>query len=155
MIDILFVLSLFCLFAVSSVILILFGADVYKKTVSSMDTNYAERTSIAYITEKIRRGDIYNSIYIDESEGYERLMMSQDIDGVTYATALYEYDGYLYELFSRTDISLLPDSGEQVIAVSDLDFEFEGDSLLSVSFADEYGKPHKLYISLHCKRKGA
>ena len=34
MIDILFVLSLFCVFALSSVILILFGADIYKKTVA-------------------------------------------------------------------------------------------------------------------------
>ena len=36
MIDILFVLSLFCVFAFSSVVLILFGADIYKKTVSHM-----------------------------------------------------------------------------------------------------------------------
>ena len=39
MIDILFVLSLFCVFAVSSALLILFGADIYKKTVQQMENN--------------------------------------------------------------------------------------------------------------------
>ena len=53
-IDFLFVLSLFCVFAVSSVLLILFGADIYNKTVQQMECNYSSRTSIAYITEKIR-----------------------------------------------------------------------------------------------------
>ena len=48
MIDILFVLSLFCVFAVSSVVIILFGAHIYRSTVSQMDDNYTARTSIAY-----------------------------------------------------------------------------------------------------------
>lgn len=47
MIDILFVLSLFCVFAVSSVVIILFGAHIYRSTVSQMDDNYTARTSIA------------------------------------------------------------------------------------------------------------
>ena len=64
MIDILFVLSLFCVFAVSSALLILFGADIYKKTVQQMENNYSTRTSIAYITEKIRQSDIEHAIKI-------------------------------------------------------------------------------------------
>jgi hypothetical protein len=153
MIDILFVLSLFSLFAISSVVLILFGADIYKKTVSSMDSNYASRTSVAYITEKIRQSDIYDSIYIDNSLGYERLMMTQEINGLTYATSLYEYDGYLYELFSRTDIELPIDAGQQVIAIENLDFNFITDSLLSISYTDESKTPETIYVYLHCGSK--
>lgn len=149
MIDILFVLSLFCVFAFSSVVLILFGADIYKKTVASMDSNYASRTSVAYITEKIRQSDCYDSIFIDDTEGYERLMMTRKIDGLTYATSLYEYDGYLYELFARTDIKLPPDAGQQVIPVSQLDFNLISDSLLCISFVDETQKSSTIYINLH------
>ena len=112
MIDILFVLSLFCVFAFSSVVLILFGADIYKKTVSSMDSNYASRTSVAYLTEKIRQSDTYDAISIDCSSGSEKLLMTREIDGQTYATSLYEYDGYLCELFARTDIELPADAGQ-------------------------------------------
>jgi hypothetical protein len=153
MIDILFVLSLFCVFAISSVVLILFGADIYKKTVSRMDSNYASRTSVAYITEKIRQSDQYDSIMIDDSQGYERLMMTQEIDGLTYATSLYEYDGYLYELFARTDIELPIDAGQQVIAISGLKFELLSDSLLKIDYTDESDNAQTIYVSLHCKAK--
>lgn len=149
MIDILFVLSLFCVFAFSSVVLILFGADIYKKTVSSMDSNYASRTSVAYITEKIRQSDCYDSISIDNTAGYERLMMTREIDGLVYATSLYEYDGYLYELFARTDIELPADAGQQVIPISQLDFYFVSDSLLCVSFVNEAQEASTIYINLH------
>jgi hypothetical protein len=153
MIDILFVLSLFCLFALSSVVLILFGADIYQKTVSSMDSNYASRTSVAYITEKIRQSDQYDSIYIDDSLGYERLMMTQEINGITYATSLYEYDGYLYELFARTDIELPIDAGQQVIAIDYLDFTLVSDSLLRIDYVDEADEDKTVYVALHCKAK--
>jgi hypothetical protein len=153
MIDILFVLSLFALFAICSVVLILFGADIYKKTVSSMDSNYASRTSVAYITEKVRQSDQYDSIYIDDSLGYERLMMTQEINGFTYATSLYEYDGFLYELFARTDIELPIDAGQQVIAINNLKFELVTDSLLKVDYSDESEESKTIYITLHCKAK--
>ena len=56
MIDILFVLSLFCVFAVSSVVIILFGAHIYRSTVSQMDDNYTARTSYVVRTK-------WNSLY--------------------------------------------------------------------------------------------
>lgn len=153
MIDILFVLSLFCVFALASVILILFGADIYKKTVASMNANYATRTSATYLTEKIRQSDVCDSVYIDDSAGYQRLVMTREIDGLTYATSLYEYDGYLYELFARTDISLPEDAGQQVIAISQLDFSLISDSLLRISFVDETGNSSTIYVNLHSGAK--
>ena len=154
MIDLLFVLSLFCVFAVSSVVLILFGADIYNKTVSSMNDNYASRTSVAYITEKIRQSDIYESVRIDDSLGYERLLMARNINGMEYATSLYEHNGYLYELFARTDIELPIDAGQQVIALTALDFEFVSDNLLKVSFCDEAQKGRKCFRQRGCCSAG-
>jgi len=155
MIDILFVLSLFCLFAVSSVILILFGANVYKKTISQMDTNYSSRTSIAYITEKIRQSDAYDSIYVEQKNGKDILKMTQKIDNIEYATSLYEYDGYLCELFARTDIELPEDAGQPVITITDLNFEKIGEKLLKISFTDtavsenNTSRKTTIYVSLH------
>lgn len=154
MIDSLFVLLLFCVFAVSSVILILFGADIYQKTVSSMNDNYASRTCTAYITEKIRQSDTCDAIRIDDSLGYERLLMTRSINGLEYATSLYEHDGYLYELFARTDIELSADAGQPVIALTSLKFEFISDNLLKICFCDETDKMTKLYVNLHCGKSG-
>ena len=149
LIDILFLLSLFCVFAISSVILILFGADIYQKTVSQMDNNYTTRTSIAYLTEKIRQSDSADSIVISQYDGTDVLMLTTDIDGTTYATSLYEYDGYLYELFSRTDIELPLDAGQPVMEIKKLCFKKCNDNLLKVSFYDANDSLNTLYINAH------
>ena len=56
-IDILFVIGLFCIFALSTIFLISIGADIYGKTVSNTEINFNDRTSFAYVTEKIRQAD--------------------------------------------------------------------------------------------------
>lgn len=149
MIDILFLLSLFCVFAISSVILIIFGADIYQKTVSQMNNNYTTRTSIAYLTEKIRQSDSADSIVISQCEGTDILMLTTDIDDATYATSLYEYNGYLYELFSRTDIELPLDAGQPVMEINNLCFKMHNDNLLEISFYDADSILHTLFISTH------
>lgn len=149
LIDILFLLSLFCVFAISSVILILFGADIYRKTVSQMDTNYTARTSIAYLSEKIRQSDSEGSIIISQYDETDILMLTTDIDGITYATSLYEYNGYLYELFSRTDIELPLDAGQPVMEIKNLNFKKCNDTLLKISFYDATDSLNTLYINTH------
>ena len=46
-IDILFVIGLFCIFALSTIFLISIGADIYGKTVSNTEINFNDRTSFA------------------------------------------------------------------------------------------------------------
>ena len=149
MIDILFVLSLFCVFAVSSVVIILFGAHIYRSTVSQMDDNYTARTSIAYITEKVRQADEKNAIEIRNENGHQILMMTTMIDDTAYATSLYEYDGWLYELFAHTDIELPLDAGQPIMEIQELTFSQISPRLLSVSFVDGTGDSTSLYISTH------
>ncbi len=149
MIDILFVLSLFCVFAASSVLLILFGADVYKKTVSQMDSNYTSRTSIAYITEKIRQSDTSDSIHITSQGDTQILMLTNTIQGIPYATSLYEYDGYLYELFARTDIELPLDAGQPVMELHRLSFSQLTPNILKITFTDTNEEDFSIYVSMH------
>ena len=53
-VDMLFLLALFGVFLISALFIVLFGANIYKKTVNDMDANFSARTSVSYITEKIR-----------------------------------------------------------------------------------------------------
>lgn len=149
MIDILFVLSLFCVFAASSVLLIIFGADVYKKTIRQMDSNYTARNSIAYITEKIRQSDTSDSVQLVFQEDTQVLLLTTVIDGITYATSLYEYDGYLYELFSRTDIELPLDAGQPVMELQELFFSQVKPNLLEITFTDTSEKTYSIHVSMH------
>lgn len=61
-VDILFVLALLCVFAVSAMILIILGANIYKVTVSHMNDNFSSRTSYAYIVQKIRQHEDRKSV---------------------------------------------------------------------------------------------
>lgn len=149
MIDILFVLSLFCVFAASSVLLILFGANIYKKTIHQMDSNYTSRTSIAYITEKIRQSDTSDSICISSQDNTQILMLTNTINGIPYATSLYEYNGYLYELFARTDIELPLDAGQPVMELHELSFSQLTSNILEVSFTDTNQETFSVYVSMH------
>ena len=54
-VDVLFVIGLFCIFALSSFFLISIGANIYRKTVAHMDENFNTRTSLSYVVEKIRQ----------------------------------------------------------------------------------------------------
>ena len=94
-VDILFVLALFGVFAFSALILVILGADVYKSTVSSMSQNFESRTACSYITEKIRQNDVYDSVYIDDFEGTKALVFTQDIYGSQYGTYIYNWK-FLY-----------------------------------------------------------
>lgn len=151
MIDILFALSLFCIFATCGVLLILFGADVYQKTIQHMDSNYSTRTSLAYITEKIRQSDSSDSICITSQDNTPILMLTDTINGIPYATSLYEYDGYLYELFARTDIELPLDAGQPVMELHNLSFSQLTSNILEISFTDSNEKAFCIYVCMHSK----
>ena len=92
-VDILFVLALFGVFAVSALSLVTIGADVYQHTVEDMSVNYESRTAVSYITEKVRQNDAADSILLTTLENVPALCMVSQLDGDTYCTYLYLYDG--------------------------------------------------------------
>lgn len=149
LIDILFVLSLFCIFAFSSVALIMFGSQIYKNTLKNMDYNFNARTCSSYLTEKIRQADQADSIEILQTQDQTLLLLHTKIDDLEYATALYEYNQHLYELFARTDISLPLDAGQEIMEISDLNFTFITSSILKISYTDTAGISNILYLSIH------
>lgn len=150
MMDILFVLSLFLVFAVCSIVLIILGADVYQKQVNHMENNYESRTSIAYLFEKIRQNDSINSISIDTKGESEALKLITNINDTDYAIWLYEYDGFLYELFTRAEIDLSPEAGQKILEISTLNFDQISSTLYNVSFTNKEGENITLYLSSHC-----
>lgn len=84
-VDVLFVLALFGVFAVSALVLVTIGADVYQHTVQDMNSNYETRTAVSYITEKVRQNDLTTAdresgVSLTTLDGQPALMLAQDID---------------------------------------------------------------------------
>ena len=65
-VDLLFSLALFCVFAASALTIVIMGADVYQKSVNDMNRNSTIRTSLSYLSEKIHQNDAENAIRIDQ-----------------------------------------------------------------------------------------
>ena len=82
-------------------------------------------------------------------------MLTSVINDIPYATSLYEYNGWLYELFARTDIELPLDAGQPVMEVSSLSFKEISPSLLSVSITDSTGEAETIYVSIHSDSEAA
>lgn len=153
MIDIIFTLSLMLLFAVCSVTLIIFGADVYQKLGNRMESNYESRTSIAFFFEKFRQNDSYDDIRISEWNNTQTIEMFSYIDECIYVTRLYEYDGYLCELFSNNEIDLPLEAGQKIMEINELQLETIHDNLFLISFSDINNNNYSLYVSVHSTSK--
>lgn len=149
-VDVLFVLALFGVFAASALMLVTIGANVYKKTVSNMNDNFEERTAYSYISEKIRQNDIYDSVEIGDLEGVSALLFIRRVGDDEYCTCLYFYDGYLKELFMRRDSftgTNLLQAGQDIMPLSSLSMEEAKPGLIRLTM-DTGSRPLTLYASL-------
>ncbi len=151
-VDILFVLALFAVFAASALMLVIIGANVYQQTVSDMDTHYAERTAYAYVSEKLRQNDTADAVSIGQLDGVPALILTEEINGESFCTYLYLYDGYLKELFVRKD-SFSGDNiltaGQNILPLSSFSVEYAGDRLVKLSMDTGSGHVMTLYAALY------
>lgn len=148
-IDILFVLALFGIFAFSAIFLITIGADIYGKTMDNMEDNFDTRTALAYITEKVRQSDLENQISIGEFDGHPALIISSDTRENQYRTYLYEYQGSLKELMMKQDILLSPSAGQDILAISDFELLPVNSRLINCRITISSQQTYDLYISVH------
>ncbi len=149
MVDILFVLTLFLMFAFSSLALLSLGANIYQKTANHMTDNFNSRTSFAYITQKIRAKDELGAISIGEFDGYEAIIIKEDINNTIYHTYLYEYEGMLYELMTRSDISLSAAAGTPIIELQGFSIEQLSPKLYQVCMQPREEESITLFLSTH------
>lgn len=149
-IDVLFVLALFCVFAISALMLLMIGANVYQRTVDDMDMNYNSRTAFSYVTEKIRQNDADCAVSIGTLEDRPAILLSQEVNDKLYITYLYEYEGYLTELFTGADLQLGSDilkAGHQLIPLKDFELYEAAPSLYHFVLTTEDSQTVSLYIS--------
>ena len=144
-----FVLFLLLIFVLTASLTIAFGAKVYSETASSMDSNFDTRTGIAYLTQKVHMNDSYDMIDVITILDVPVLCLYQEINDDLYVTYLYEYDGSLYEYFTRNDLDFDFEYGNEVVKMTNLNFQLLENNLLSISFVDDSNVNHKLLLTIH------
>lgn len=148
-IDIIFVLALFCLFALSAIFLITIGADIYGRTVDNMEGNFNTRTALAYVTEKVRQSDVEGQVLIGEFNGHQALVITSRVSDIDYNTYIYEYNGCLKELMCRQDVVLGPEAGQDILEVSEFMLTPVNEHLINCRVAVDEEQSYELFISIH------
>ena len=132
-IDTIFVLVIFCVFAISVLLVLMLSADMYKKMTDISREGYDDRTGLSYIWTKVKNNDNAGKIHIGDFNGVPALCFDEEFSDVTYTTRVYFYDGWVMELFSEVGIDFLLEDGAQLIQIDDLVFEELEYGLIKVS----------------------
>ncbi len=150
-VDMLFILALFAVFMISALFIVLFGARIYKRIVADADVNYNARTSIAYISEKIRQHDTADGVDVIYDGDKPVLRLTETYGGIEYYTYLYEMDGSLTEITSPADYEPIYSAGQSILAVTSFDVEEVSDSLYKFDITDVDGNDINFYVTLYSR----
>lgn len=131
-------LLMFGVFAVCIMSVLLTGAGAYKRLTQRDQASFSARTCSQYIVTKVRQAGSPDAVSVESFDGYDCLVFAEDIDGWTYVTRVYCYDGWLCELFTAEDGGFLPEDGEKVVEAEDLKVYSEN-GLINVSVTDREG----------------
>ena len=146
-IDLVFPIALFFVFAASALMVLILAADIYGSTTSRLRVNDENRSALAYIEEKIRQSDANGALEIVRIEDTDCLAITDDYDGIRCTTYIYEYDGMLKELFIRENVSFSLKNGTDILEISSLSMESLEDGLYRFVVTDSEGAESSLIAS--------
>lgn len=118
----------FAVFAVCVLLVLLSGADVYRRLTEEGEAQYVRRTAVQYITTRIRQAE---TVEIADFHGLDTLQFRETVNGREYLTRVYCHDGSLRELFTPASGQFLPEDGEKLLNAEALSLSLE-EGLLQV-----------------------
>ena len=122
-IDTVFVLIIFCVFAISVLMVLMLGANIYQNVTETTQEDSAERLALSFIWTKLKNDDVAGNMSVGRFHSCPALFFDEEFDRTIYRTVIYHYDGWVYELFSEKDLDFLPEDGTKLVEISDLRFD--------------------------------
>ena len=118
-------LLLLGVFAMFLFLVLVQGAWAYERIEETSARAYEKRTAIQYLMTKIHQVPSRQSVRIDQLEqGNQKvdcLIIQSEIEGETYETKIYCYDGWLMELFTEGGAEVEPQDGEKLLKIQALE----------------------------------
>lgn len=128
-IDNVFTLVLFSVFAIMALLVTAAGASAYKSTSNQVEERFNRQTCLNYITARVHSNNEAGAVAVTKMGESDALTFVQDINGAVYLTSIYYYDGAVRELLYRSDLELGPDAGNEICRAQGLDFSLDGEKL--------------------------
>jgi hypothetical protein len=153
-VDLVFLLALFCVFAATVLSVLMAGANVYQEIASKMEAQYTERTCLTYLDAKIRHYDEAGMVTVERFGEGNALALYEDYQGVRYKTLIYYADGYLRELYFEDGLEFQPEDGQAILAIDGLQIYQKTENLLQLVCTNDAGRQEQVLVYLR-SGKGA
>lgn len=140
------VLAVICMFGISAMMLGSVGASVYKNIAERNLNSFELRTSLSYVKTKINQYDEVGRIAIEERDGITMLILSEEVQGEIFDTAVYFNKGKLYEITGAKGMKFKPDDGFTILNVDSFEIS-EENGLIKLVTTDD-GEIETLYVKL-------
>ena len=148
-IDFLFPLALFFVLTATSVALVILASGTYSRQVQDSEDSFVSRTALSYVTEKIHQADEYDAVYAGTFDGQDAIVICQTYSEQTYMTYLYEYDGYLRELFIQDGVDAKASDGRRILASDSFSFEESQEGLFHLYCTNKDLCQYQKYVVTH------
>jgi len=136
-IDTIFVLIVFSIFAFSVLMVLVFGASIYKNINSIAREGQNERTVLSYVRSKVKNNDGAGKVMTGRFNDLPALFVYEEQGDSVYRTVIYHYDGWLYEIYSAEALDDFdPDGGIRITLVDKLEFETLTNGLIKITAGD-------------------
>ncbi len=154
-IDLIFPIALFFVFAACSLIVVLMASNIYSSTTRDSETGFETRTALSYVTEKIHQSDENGDVSISEFDGLDALAIHQEFGGSkSYTTYIYEYEGSLRELFIQDGVNASASDGKEILKVKSFTMKQISTSILEFSCTSSEGDVLKTAVTVKSTRGG-
>lgn len=144
-----FVLLIFAVFMASVLLVLLSGVDTVQKLTQRDQRTYHRRTAVQYISTRIRQADEIGAVSTEK----DTLILTENLDGVSYETRIYCCNGYLREMFCEAGAALAPDFGEEVLPMDHFQITQEN-NLIRAELHLPDGSKEILILLLRSKERG-
>lgn len=143
----LFVFLLLAMMALFSLVSVMLGIQVYNRVVGTTENNSASRTSLSYISSKVRNGDEAGMVSFKRIDDMDVVVLGSDKDGTIYNTYIYFLNGNLMEYSSQAELEFAPAFGNVISSLPQFDMALDGDTFLFTAY-DDYGNMHQMHLNV-------
>lgn len=158
MTELLLMLVLLAIFAISALVIVMTGAGVYQSIAADQKSNADLRIPLSYVTNKIHQADAFGQVRVIDLEGTQVLVLAYQEDEASYETWIYALEGQLYEVTIASGSILRLADGIAVMPVRSFAIKEDGPRMLLLTAGDASGQALSTRVALRshpCAPAGA
>lgn len=142
--DSFFVLLVLLIIGVIISLVLLFSLRSYEGIAKKTEDNFELRTSIMYLSNKIKAFDEEGCIEVGKFGEGTALVLNQEIEGVAYETKIYMYENNITELFTEKGNELDPVVGTPITQANGFEVEESEKGVLKITVTSPEGNKKSL-----------